>query len=116
MGASLAGGEAALPSSLHGHLLVLAQPGRALLRPHHSTSHPSWLIQKRQEAVRQNQPLRPELQPQLEALRMVRRRRLHLPKTTQTLFAYSWDATLVSLLFVSAVTALMQLFRYKAIP
>lgn len=62
-GARVAGRKAALPSSFHAHLLVLVQPGRAMVRPHHPTDHPPRLIQKRQRTDRQNQPIRPALQP-----------------------------------------------------
>jgi Homeodomain-like domain len=49
---------------------------------------------KRQRTDRQNQPLRPALQPQLQNLCMDRYDRFHLPITRQTMFAIFWDGTL----------------------
>jgi hypothetical protein len=50
-------GKAALPASLHAHVFVLAQSGRALVRPDYPTSHPSRLLQKRQGTHRQKSTL-----------------------------------------------------------
>lgn len=65
-----------------------------MVRAHHTTGHPPRLIQKRQGADRQNQPLRPGLQPELQALRLDRHGRFHLRETRQTMYTYLWDRTL----------------------
>jgi hypothetical protein len=61
-GQSLARTPSALAHSLHAHLCLLAQPGRTLLRPHHSTRHPSRLFRFHRGPRQKNRPLHPHPQ------------------------------------------------------
>jgi transposase len=46
-GQRLAGQASALASALHPHRLIVAQSGRALVRPHHPSTHPQRRLQER---------------------------------------------------------------------
>ena len=81
----MAGIATTLPYPLHAHLLLLAQSGRALVWTHNPTGDPPRIFQKRQGTDRQNQPIRPALQQQIQTLRLDRNRRFHLPETFQTM-------------------------------
>jgi len=65
-----------------------------LVWTHHAAGDPPRIFQERQGTDRQNQPIRPALQPQLKALCMDRYRKFHLPKALQTMPTYFWDGTL----------------------
>ena len=55
-------------TSTHPDLLLVAQPGRELVRAQHLAGHPAKQLQKRQGSQRQDQPLHPALQPQIQTL------------------------------------------------
>jgi len=71
-GTDMVGITASLSSPLHAHLLLLAQSGRVMVRPHHPTGHPARIFQERQRTHYQNQPIRPTLQQPIQTLRLDR--------------------------------------------
>jgi putative transposase len=71
-GQSLARTPSALAYSLHAYLCLLAQPGRTLLRPHHSTRYPPRLFRFHHRPRQKNRPLHPHPQCKFTALRLDR--------------------------------------------
>ena len=94
-GQSLARKATAIPHPLHTHLCLVAQPGRALVRHHHSNGHSTRLVLQRQGTGEQDRSLRPPLQRQSHTLHVDRNRRINPRKSPETLLIYLWDATLV---------------------
>ena len=93
-GQSLARKATAIPHPLHTHLCLVAQPGRALVRHHHSNRHSTRLVLQRQRTGEQDRSLRPPLQRQSHSLHVDRNRRLNTRKSPETLLIYLWDTTL----------------------
>ena len=93
----MAGTATAIPGSLHPHVLVVAQSGRAMVCFDHATGDPARFVSKRERTGRQNRPLRSALQPDQQAFRLDSYGRLDPRQDCQTLFTYFWDTTLVLL-------------------
>jgi transposase len=93
-GQGVAGPAPALPRPLHPDLCLVAEPGRAVVRPHHPTGHPARLVLECQGTGDQDRPLRRTLQRSQPPLRLDRNRRINPGQTSETLRIYLWDRTL----------------------
>ena len=93
-GARLARRKATLEHALHPDLQLVAQSGRALLRSDHGQDDSSRLVLFSQGLGQQDRSLRRLLQPDLQALRLDRHRRLDPREAPSALLAYQRDSTL----------------------
>src|SRR4030088_2109353 len=71
----LAGQAPPLPPALHPNLVLLAQPGRTLLRQHHRQSHPPRRLPQRPRPDSRDRGLPPRAQRQPETIPLDRHRR-----------------------------------------
>ncbi len=81
--------------ALHADLLVLAESGGTVVRPHHPAGDSQRLLQQRQRLSAKNRQVRSELQPHSSAFRVDGYGRFNPPENCPTLFAYFRDTTLV---------------------
>ena len=93
-GANLAGAAGPISDPLHADLLVVVEPGGAVVCTDHPACDSARLISKRQGIGRQDRLFRPALQPLAAPFRLDRNGRLHSRQNRPPLFTYFRDTTL----------------------
>jgi len=87
---------APISDSLHADLLVVVEPGGAVVCTDPAAGDSPRLLSKREGIDGEDRLLRPALQPLAVAFRLDRNGRLHSRQNCPTLFTYFRDATLAS--------------------